>query len=130
MGGIFLINPMIVLSQAFKIKKLINHKGLARFSHSLQKMTTQKLDLIESVDIDASGRFKYILIKVHDSNQEGKEVSKFIVRGYDSCEYHADIYDRVTPEIEGKGLDCECVGGGRILHSPQEKSLEVYGYSM
>ncbi|WP_411017647.1 hypothetical protein, partial [Salmonella sp. s51090] len=27
-------------------------------------------------------------------------------------------------------IDCYCVGGGRIQHSPQEKSISVYGYSM
>ena len=48
-----------------------------------------KLDDIQDVDID-EGRFKYILIKVHHS-REGEEISKYIVRGYNHCEYHADI---------------------------------------
>nr|XP_015222008.1 PREDICTED: 14 kDa phosphohistidine phosphatase [Lepisosteus oculatus] len=43
----------------------------------------------------------------------------------------ADIYDRVSEEIERRGgLDCECVGGGRIRHDSQAKRLHVYGYSM
>lgn len=48
---------------------------------------------------------------------------------YTSAEYHSDVYDRVTPNIEALGLDCECVGGGRICHKPEEKSIKVYGYS-
>lgn len=41
----------------------------------------------------------------------------------------ADVYDEVCPDIEGKGLDCECVGGGRIEHDPVKKKLQIYGYS-
>jgi phosphohistidine phosphatase len=26
-------------------------------------------------------------------------------------------------------MDCECVGGGRIKHSLDEKTIKVYGYS-
>lgn len=43
----------------------------------------------------------------------------------------ADIYDKVSEELEKDGLlDCECVGGGRIKHDPQAKKIHVYGYSM
>lgn len=41
----------------------------------------------------------------------------------------ADVYDDVSPDIESKGLDCECVGGGRIEHDPVKKKLQIYGYS-
>ena len=49
------------------------------------KMATlaEKLTSIEEVDIDKSGRFKYILIKVYAGS-----TSKLIVRGYDWAEYH------------------------------------------
>ena len=40
-----------------------------------------------------------------------------------------DIYDEVAPGIEPLGLDCECLGGGRILHDPDKKTLKVFGYS-
>ena len=50
-----------------------------------------------------------------------------------TAEYHSDVYDRVTPNIERLGLDCECVGGGRISHTSggldEEGSIKVYGYS-
>ena len=50
-------------------------------------------------------------------------------RRYNWAGFHADIYDKVSPVIENKGLDCECVGGGRILHDAEAKTIEVYGYS-
>ena len=28
------------------------------------------------------------------------------------------------------GVDCECLGGGRIKHDSQAKKIHVYGYSM
>ena len=43
----------------------------------------EKLAALEDVEIDESGRFKYILIKVFAGS-----TSKFIVRGYDWAEYH------------------------------------------
>lgn len=45
-----------------------------------------QLEQIPSVDIDSSGRFKYILIKL---SLKGAE--KYIVRGYAWAEYHGLI---------------------------------------
>lgn len=42
----------------------------------------------------------------------------------------ADIYDKVSGEIQKKGYDCECLGGGRISHQSQDRKIHVYGYSM
>ena len=41
----------------------------------------------------------------------------------------ADIYDDVYERVQKKGLDTECVGGGRIIHKPETKTLTVFGYS-
>ncbi|XP_066111789.1 14 kDa phosphohistidine phosphatase isoform X1 [Saccopteryx bilineata] len=41
-----------------------------------------------------------------------------------------DIYDKVSGEMQKKGYDCECLGGGRISHQSQDKKIHVYGYSM
>lgn len=49
---------------------------------SINKMS-EALNKVEDVDIDASGVFKYILIKVKD-----KDAAKMIVRGYARCDYH------------------------------------------
>ncbi|XP_067951430.1 14 kDa phosphohistidine phosphatase-like isoform X2 [Watersipora subatra] len=88
-----------------------------------------RLSAVEDVDIDDDGVFKYVLIKVSASNPV-EEFSKVIVRGYSWAEYHADIYDAASQRIEPLGLDCECLGGGRIQHAPNNKRLKVYGYSM
>ena len=41
----------------------------------------------------------------------------------------ADIYDKFLVDVLKQGLDCECVGGGRIQHEPENKLIKVYGYS-
>ncbi|XP_058472796.1 14 kDa phosphohistidine phosphatase [Solea solea] len=85
---------------------------------------------IQQADIDPTGVFKYVLIRVH-SREEGDDEEVDIVRGYSWAEYHADIYEKVSEELEKDGvLDCECVGGGRIRHDAQDKKIHVYGYSM
>ncbi len=43
----------------------------------------QLLSEIENVKIDASGRFKYILIRLRHAGSE-----KYVVRGFASGEYH------------------------------------------
>jgi phosphohistidine phosphatase len=43
--------------------------------------------------------------------------------------YVADIYDKIQEEVSAKGLDTECLGGGRIQHDAQNKKIHVYGYS-
>ncbi|KAL0113257.1 hypothetical protein PUN28_012426 [Cardiocondyla obscurior] len=42
----------------------------------------------------------------------------------------ADIFDEVEEQIKKyAGLKAKCVGGGRIEHDPDEKTIKVYGYS-
>ena len=75
------------------------------------------------VDID-SGLFKYVLLKAEAS--DGSVVT--LVRGYNGCEYHADVLERSEPRLSAAGLsEVDCVGGGRIKRD--EKSVFVYGYS-
>lgn len=81
---------------------------------------------VADVDIDKSGKFKYILINVKDTQTKAV---KNIVRGYKDCSYHIDILSKVTPELEKLGLQAECSGGGRILHDPKTKTIMIYGYS-
>merc|ERR1712106_748349 len=87
-------------------------------------MATPELQAVEAVDIDTGGKFKYILIKV----EQGDE-SKYIVRGYSWAEWHNNIYDKVGPELEGLGLKCSCVGGGKIKHNSEDKTIQVFGES-
>jgi len=90
-------------------------------------VASSKLDRVPAVDIE-EGKFKYVLIKVYESKEE-EEISKFIIRGYKWAGYHSDIYEQVDGKIHKLGLACECVGGGRIFHDPNKKSILVYGYS-
>ncbi|XP_054980107.1 14 kDa phosphohistidine phosphatase [Sorex araneus] len=86
---------------------------------------------VPDVDIDPDGVFKYVLIRVHAAATSGAPAEeKEIVRGYKWAEYHADIYDKVSGELQKKGFDCECLGGGRISHQSPDKKIHVYGYSM
>ncbi|KAL4218906.1 14 kDa phosphohistidine phosphatase [Mactra antiquata] len=93
---------------------------------SVGSASNPKLRAVPDVKIDKNGKFKYILIKVHDPEKERE--FKHIVRGTNKS-FHADILDDVTPDIESSGLDCECVGGGRISHEPNKKKIEIFGYS-
>ncbi|XP_055035977.2 14 kDa phosphohistidine phosphatase [Misgurnus anguillicaudatus] len=98
-------------------------------SNAFAKMSAERLAKIPEVDIDPNGVFKYVLIRVHSKTDDESHVD--IVRGYAWAEYHADIYDRVSGELErAGGVDCECLGGGRIKHNSAEKKIHVYGYSM
>jgi len=87
------------------------------------------MDKVLDVEID-EGIFKYVYIRVYQDAPGDDRNEKDIVRGYTFAEYHADIYDRTCAELENLELDCECLGGGRIIHKPAEKYIKVYGYSL
>ncbi|CAG0914858.1 unnamed protein product [Notodromas monacha] len=40
-----------------------------------------------------------------------------------------DIMDTVEEELKQFNMAGECVGGGRIIHDPVDKTIEVFGYS-
>ncbi|XP_071628412.1 14 kDa phosphohistidine phosphatase isoform X1 [Temnothorax longispinosus] len=104
----------------------ITPKGTVVSTRRFARMS-ELLDKVPDVDIDGHGRFKYILINVQDN--VGK-ASKKIVRGYARAQWHADIFDQVDEQIKKHaGLQANCVGGGRIEHDPDEKTIKVYGYS-
>ena len=41
----------------------------------------------------------------------------------------AGIYDELDAHLELLGLTCECLGGGKIEHNPQEKTITIFGTS-
>jgi len=92
-------------------------------------MTEKEFNAVPDVDID-SGVFKYVYIRVYQDAGGDDRNEKDIVRGYNFAEYHSDVYDKTESELTAAGLDCECLGGGRIEHKPDKKFLKVYGYSM
>ena len=79
---------------------------------------------IPIVAIDSDGVFKYILIEV----KTDKGVFN-IVRGFAWAEFHDDMYQPASSEIEEMGFETECTGGGRIRHDAAGKKIKVYGYS-
>ncbi|XP_068563189.1 si:dkey-51e6.1 [Cebidichthys violaceus] len=100
-----------------------------RVSGALTKATVTMADALAKipvVEIDPEGTFKYILlrVKVKDS-----DVHKDIVRGTKSAEYHNHIFEKVNPAMEALGMECKCLGGGKIEHNTQEKKLRVFGES-
>ncbi|NXG15072.1 PHP14 phosphatase, partial [Grallaria varia] len=42
----------------------------------------------------------------------------------------ADLFERTAEELARHGLSCECLGGGRLAHRPEERKIHVYGYSV
>ncbi|KAE9548577.1 hypothetical protein FO519_008214 [Halicephalobus sp. NKZ332] len=85
---------------------------------------SKRIDEIPDVEIDGTGKFKYIQIKVKDKDSGD---TKLIVRGYGRCGYHNDILDEVKTQY--KGFSFTCPGGGRIDHHEGNKTLFVYGFS-
>ncbi|XP_029356111.1 14 kDa phosphohistidine phosphatase isoform X1 [Echeneis naucrates] len=87
---------------------------------------TEALAKIADVEIDPDGTFKYILVRV---KVKDGDVHKDIVRGTKSAEYHNHIFEKVSPAMEALGMECKCLGGGKIEHKSQEKKLRVFGES-
>ena len=96
------------------------------------QLPSKILEAWPSVRID-KGVFKYVLIEAYATDPgTDTEHSKLLVRGLVSAEYHADVYEHEEELLRKSsgGLDCQCLGGGRILHEPQRKYIKVYGYSV
>ena len=62
--------------------------------------SSPKLSNVADVEIDANGRFKYVLIKVTDKSQGG--VCKHIVRGFDWADYHGRFHNRLPFQSKEK----------------------------
>lgn len=63
-------------------------------------MANNKLDAIPTVDIENSGRFKYVLIKVHGKEEAGGvEPSKLIVRGFKRAQWHGERFYLHAPMV-------------------------------
>ncbi|XP_076755448.1 sex-regulated protein janus-A [Xylocopa sonorina] len=121
---------MAVSLKNFGIGALNTRRIIFKAVHSSNKRfvaMSESLNKVPDVDIDGHGRFKYILINVQD---ETNNVSKSIVRGYARAQWHGDIFDDVSEKIKPiGGLRANCLGGGRIEHDPDQKTIKVYGYS-
>ncbi|KAG8436497.1 hypothetical protein GDO86_007554 [Hymenochirus boettgeri] len=86
------------------------------------------LESVPEVRIDPDGVFKYVLLRV-SSVEGGTEQHRDIVRGTKSAEYHNHIFEKVNPELQALGLECKCLGGGKIEHNSKEKKIRIFGES-
>jgi phosphohistidine phosphatase len=85
------------------------------------------------VEID-QGVFKYVLLRLTDASS-GR--SKLLVRGSTGAAYHnhilqhakAALPSQVGGEAAAASLDVQVLGGGRIEHYPEQRTISVYGYS-
>ncbi|XP_026802647.1 14 kDa phosphohistidine phosphatase isoform X2 [Pangasianodon hypophthalmus] len=84
------------------------------------------LSKVPDVEIDPDGKFKYILVRV---KVKGGTDHKDIVRGTKSAEYHNHIFEKLSPAMDTLGLECTCLGGGKIEHDSNKKKLRVFGES-
>lgn len=39
------------------------------------------------------------------------------------------IFEKVSPAIAALGMECKCLGGGKIEHNSTEKKIRVFGES-
>ncbi|KAL2653314.1 hypothetical protein R1flu_021442 [Riccia fluitans] len=81
---------------------------------------------VPTVDVD-EGIFKYVLIKIEDD--EGRQ--RLLVRGRKSLAYHSDILADTKKRLDDEGLALQVsqLGGGRIEHDPEKRTLRVYSSS-
>lgn len=86
------------------------------------------------VVISNSGTFKYTLMRLWDPAAEGEadggmSKSKLLVWGDTRASYHMDVLQKAKALAVQYGLKVTPLGGGRIRHDPERRTIEVYGYS-
>jgi hypothetical protein len=82
-------------------------------------------------ELDETGDFKYVLMSA-TMPATGQPVT--LVRGYQDCEFHADVLDAACPPLEAAGYsNIKCLGGGRIRRSAKDEDeyskILIYGES-
>ena len=84
------------------------------------------LDDVPDCVVTENATQKYVLIRASTP-----EIStKFIVRGDSNANYHLDAAKPALESLERvSGCEYEVLGGGRIRHDAETKSIEVYGFS-
>ncbi|XP_015182753.1 PREDICTED: sex-regulated protein janus-A-like isoform X2 [Polistes dominula] len=93
------------------------------FSTKMSKYLSE----VPEVDIDGKGVFKYMLLNIHD---KATDDYKPVVRGYLSAAWHDDVFEQTKEQVKKySDLEVKSLGGGRIQHDPEIKSIRVYGYS-
>ena len=83
------------------------------------------LDRFPAVAIDI-GTQKYVLIEAEGPNPGQRT---YLVRGNIRAEYHKDAARDTVRELGSLGIRYRVLGGGRIKHDADKKSIRVYGHS-
>lgn len=105
---------------------IISNQGVPINSRWFATKMSKYLKEFPDVDID-TGIFKYMLLKLVDKSAND---SKTIVRGYISAAWHDDIFEMTNVQTKKyPNVEVESLGGGRIKHDAQKKTILVYGYS-
>lgn len=84
-------------------------------------------DSIAGAVIDEDARQKYVLIEVKFNGRE-----RHLVRGRHYAAYHKDAAEPTLAELQRSnlaGLAYRVLGGGRIVHSSETKTILVFGFS-
>lgn len=84
---------------------------------------TTFVDTLPSVFVP-EGTWKYVLIRA-----EGVDGPKHLVRGRRGAAYHMDAASPTVQALEEHGCTFEVLGGGRIRHDTDEKTILIYGHS-
>lgn len=82
-------------------------------------------DDMPTVQID-EGTFKYVLIEAQD-RISGE--TRLFVRGTAGKPYHKDVARPHLDKLFDRGLKVNVLGGGRIAHSAEDKTVHIYGFS-
>ncbi|XP_075038847.1 14 kDa phosphohistidine phosphatase-like [Mixophyes fleayi] len=91
-------------------------------------MSQSCINSVPEVQIDPDGSFKYILVRLGPGSSEPAPY-RDIVRGTKSAEYHNHIFEKLNPEMQALGLQCQCLGGGKIDHNSKDKKIRIFGES-
>ena len=91
-------------------------------------------DLFESVKLDErGGTYKYIQIRLKEETTE-KEL--ILIRGWHTCHYHKDIFDkfkneeyRKHPSVQNYKIRADCPGGGKIQWDKENKKITLMSFS-
>mmetsp|Transcript_12651 Transcript_12651/g.20450 ORF Transcript_12651/g.20450 Transcript_12651/m.20450 type:complete len:182 (-) Transcript_12651:152-697(-) len=82
------------------------------------------LDGVAPFEIDQDAKQKYVLIRVGNGNEE-----RFLVRGKKFAAYHVNAAQATLDILRERGVEYTVLGGGRIRHSNEQKTIDVFGYS-
>jgi len=99
-------------------------KQASEASDTGPEASAQMLSDLPAVVID-TGIFKYVLMKVTASSGE----SRYLVRGTAGAAYHKDVALPYVRRYIADGFGVEILGGGRIFHDAEKKSIRIYGFS-